>query len=133
MGLGVVLYFVTPYRDEPGHKSSLPLMRKLPVVSGVILLLIVLKGVMQGFITMFAMMGLVTVYEGRHILWTICRQMPVLLLLIMPIMAVWKLVQSSLGLGVSLALGWSVFLLLLSPVVSLRSRLDRRQAEAAGG
>jgi len=130
--LGIVLVFSMPYREEPGHKTPLPVWNKLPIIVAVILMLILMKKSMQGFITMFPMVGLITVFEARHSLWTICRQIPVLMLTILPLMAVCQLLQNSIGLGGALAVGWVIFGLMLTLVLGLRGRRDARNAAAAG-
>ena len=130
-GLGIVLHFSMPYREEPGHKTPLPVWKKLPVIAAVILTLILMKKTMQGFITVFPMVGVITVFEARHSLWTICRQSPVLMLTLMPLMAACRLLQGSVGLGGALAVGWVVFALMLILVMGLRRRRDIRSLARA--
>jgi len=112
--LGAVLYVVTPHRDEPGHRSPLPVYIKLPSVACVILLLIAIKNDLQGFMTMFPMVGVVAAYEARKSLWAMSRQVPVLMMSMAPLMAVCRIAQGAIGLGPSLAIGWPVFGLVLA-------------------
>jgi hypothetical protein len=104
-----------PHRDEPGHRTPLPIWIKLPIIAGVILLLVIAKKILQGFMTMFPMVGLVAAYEARHSLWTICRAIPQFTLWMVPTMAVIHVLQPRLGLGWALAIGWVVYLALLIP------------------
>lgn len=99
-----------PARHEPGYRSPLPLWIKVPVIVLVILLLVALKNTLQGFMTLFPMMGVVGAYEARHSLRTICRQMPVLMIALAPMMVACRLIQPYVALPVALALGWVVFL-----------------------
>jgi hypothetical protein len=104
-----------PHRDEPGHRTPLPIWIKLPIIAGVILLLVIAKKILQGFMTMFPMVGLVAAYEARHSLWTICRAIPQFTLWMVPTMAFIHVLQPRLGLGLALAIGWVVYLALLIP------------------
>jgi len=114
-GLGLGLYLSMPARQEPGHRTSLPVWQKLPIIVAVILLLVVLKESLQGFASLFPMVGVVGAYESRHSLWTFSRQIPVLMLTLIPLMVTSHLTQAWLGLGGSLAAGWLVFLGVLIP------------------
>ena len=128
--LGLTLYRVVPHRVEPGNRSLLPVYVKLPIIAVVISLLIVLKAQMQGFITVFPMVGVISAYEGRRSLWTISREIPVLTFTLLPMMCVVRLAQSSLGLPAALALGWVVNLGMLILVTRARWARDERQVLA---
>lgn len=65
-----------PHKDEPGNRTTLPLWIKLPIIVAVVLFVLILKKQMQGFMTVFPMVSVITVYEARHSLWTMCRQVP---------------------------------------------------------
>lgn len=109
-----VLY---PRREELAHRSPLPVWIKLPIVAGVILSLILLKRFLQGFMTMFPMVGVVASYESRFSLGTVCRAIPDFMLGMVPMLAVVRVVQPQLGLGAALAVGWLVFIPLLAPLI----------------
>lgn len=115
-GLGVGLYFRMPSRVEPGHRGPLPLYLKLPLIALVIAGLVLIKRHLQGFMTMFPMVGVIASYEGRHCLWTLSRQIPVVMLTSLPLMATVRLLTPHLGLGGALAGGWVVFLAILIPI-----------------
>jgi hypothetical protein len=104
-----------PHRDEPGHRTPLPVWIKFPLIAGVVLLLVIAKNMLQGFMTMFPMVGLVAAYEARHSLWTICRAIPQFTLWMAPTLAVIHVLQPHLGLGLALVIGWVVYLALLIP------------------
>lgn len=112
--LGAALFVVTSHREEPGHRSPLPVYIKAPLVACVILLLIAVKNNLQGFMTMFPMVGVAAAYEARKSLWAMSRQVPVLMMAMTPLMAVCRLGQYKLGLGISLLIGWPVFGLVLA-------------------
>ncbi len=105
-----------PKPDESGGRTHLPLYIKFPIVAGVILMLIVMKRFLQGFMTMFPMVGVVASYESRTSLGTICRALPDFMFAMVPMLAVVRLVQPSLGLGAALGAGWLVFLPMLAPL-----------------
>ena len=114
--LGISLFLVQRPQSEPGHKSPLPVWLKLPIIMGVVAFLVAAKSTLQGFVTMFPMVGVVAVYEARYSLWTIARQIPVLMITIGPMMAVCRLTQDRVGMGGALALGWLAFLAILLPL-----------------
>lgn len=114
--VGLVLYKFQPHREEPGHRSPLPVWIKLPIIVGVVSFLVVMKQYLRGFMTVFPMVGLVAAYEARKSLWTITRSIPFLMLPMVPMLSAMRLVQGSLGQGRALAIGWAVFLSILLPL-----------------
>lgn len=111
-------------RDEPGHRSSLPAGVKLIVIVCVITILVVIKKHLQGFMTIFPMVGLVACYEGRHCLWTICHQIPIVMLTMLPMVIVIRLAQPYLGYAWALLPGWFVFIMLLIPMTKHQWKSD---------
>jgi hypothetical protein len=107
--LAVVMLRLQPFRGEFGHRSSLPVMIKFPIIVVVIVLLILIKGWLQGFMTLFPMVGVVGAYEARSCLWTISRQIPIFMILFLPMMISMYLTQSFFGPVWSLISGWGVF------------------------
>lgn len=114
VGVSVWLFATMPHRHEPAHRSPLP----VPVKFGLILLiiggLVTIKQLLRGFMAFFPMVGLVAAYEARHSLWTLGRQVPVLMLAMCPLLAVCHVVQPRWGLGGGLAAGWAVFIVVLA-------------------
>lgn len=129
-GFGLLAYLKMPYRSEPGHRTPLPLWQKLPVVFSVVFLLVQIKGALQGFATLFPLLGVVGAYEARHSLWTIARQVPVLILCMVPMMAVTHLAQERLGLPLALALGWLALLGIFIPFTRRQWARQRAEVEA---
>lgn len=111
--LGLALYFLMPARAESPHRTLLPVWQKLPIVCAVVLLLVLVKESLQGFATLFPLLGVVGAYESRHSLWTLGRQVPVFIVSIVPLMVVTYLLQDRVGLPLALAAGWVVFLPML--------------------
>ncbi len=114
--LALALLHVLPNYEEPGHRSALPLWIKLPAMAGVILFIIVVKNGLQGFATVFPMIGTVAAYEARHSLWTNVRQIPVIMLTLVPLMVASRLSQPHIGLAPSLAVGWALYFTVLIPL-----------------
>jgi hypothetical protein len=112
---GLFLYIKLPYRDEPGYKSSLSVWIKAPAVMGVVVILIVIKNMLQGFMTVFPMVGVIGAYESRYSLWTIGRQIPILMLTLGPTMAVIHILQRFTVTGAALVCGWMVYILIMYP------------------
>ena len=111
-----VLFWQTKQEIEQGHRTPLPLWKKLPIVALVVMLLIVLKSVMQGFITAFPMVGITSAYENRYSLRTFSRHMPMIVLTVTPIIVMSRLTHRVFGLAWSLGVGWIGFFLVLGPV-----------------
>ncbi len=113
----------TPATDEPDRHHPLPPWLKFPAVAAVIFVLILLKQVLGGFMTMFPMVGVFAAYEGRYRLDAFCRAFNSFAWAILPFMAAVRLVQPKLGLGAALAAGW----LLHIPVLLWRIREPRKE------
>jgi len=92
----------------------------------VIIGLIVIKNHLQGFMTMFPMVSLFACYEGRHCLWTICCQMPIIMMTMLSMVIVMRLMQPYLGYAWALLPGWFVFIMLLIPMTIRQWKLHRR-------
>jgi len=117
LGVAAAAHALFPRHDEPGHRSHLPPWIKFPIIAGVILMLIVMKRFLQGFMTMFPMVGVVASFESRTSLGSVCRAMPDFMFAMIPMMAVVRVVQPQLGLGPALGAGWLVFIPMLAPLI----------------
>jgi len=115
VALGGMLHLLLPDKQEPGHRSPLPIPVKLAIIVGVIGVLVILKQLLKGFMAVFPMVGVVGSYEARHSLWTMCRQIPLVMLMWAPMMVMLRVTQPRWGVGVSLVLAWLVLLLFLLP------------------
>jgi hypothetical protein len=115
---GAVLLLALPVRPEPAHRSPLPVGLKIAAIGTVVVVLVLLKKVLGGFMTMFPMVATIAAYEARHSLWTLGRQVPVVMVSMGPMMAAMWLLQRFAGARVPLSLlgGWAVFLAILVPV-----------------
>jgi hypothetical protein len=113
--LGGMLHLLLPDKQEPGHRSPLPIPVKLAIIVGVICVLVILKQLLKGFMAVFPMVGVVGSYEARYSLWTMCRQVPLVMLMWAPMMVTLRIAQPRWGVGVSLVLAWMVLLILLIP------------------
>lgn len=111
--LSLLLIRRLPHREEPHHRTPLPVWIKLPAIAAVIVGIIAIKQPLGGFMTAFPMVGTITAYEARHSLWTILRRIPWVILLILPMHSVMRLTQDRIGLGGALLAGWPVFLFFL--------------------
>ena len=109
--LAAGIFMLMPRRDEKGHRGELPLRYKIPVILAVVTCLILGKKHLAGFMTVFPVVAMVTAYEGRKCLWTICRQIPVIIFCLLPMMMVSRLCQQEIGVGLSLVLAWVAFMI----------------------
>jgi hypothetical protein len=124
LSAGVVLLVLLPHRLEQAHRSPLPVPVKVAAIAGVIAVIVVLKQVLGGFMTMFPMVATVAAYEARHSLWTIARQIPILIVTAGPMMAVMWVAQHCLhaSITLSLAAGWVAFLAIMTPLSIVQMR-----------
>lgn len=102
------------FRTEPEHSSKMPVWVKLPLLLCVVLCLISVKSLLAGFMTMFPMVGVLTAYESRYSLWTICRKIPVLMISMAFMMAAIHLASPEIGIYYALGLGWIIMSLVLA-------------------
>jgi hypothetical protein len=116
--LAVFLYVKMPHKQEPGHRTPLPLYAKLPVVIAVVILLVIIKSNLQGFMTAFPMVGVIAAYEARKSLWAICRQIPVVMIAILAMIVTCYLLQKYYSLGISLAVSWIFFACFIVPLTT---------------
>jgi hypothetical protein len=116
MLLGAYLILTLPEREEPDYRPQLSPWIKLPLIAGVVFFLILLRNTLQGFATVFPMVGVIAVYESRYCLWTIGRQIPVIMVSMGSMMAMAYLVQGQWGLALALLAGWVVFLLIFGAI-----------------
>ncbi|SVD10477.1 uncharacterized protein METZ01_LOCUS363331 [marine metagenome] len=113
-GLGV--FFGTKSRAERAHRTSLPVFVKLPIILVVVALLVVIKGNLGGFASLFPLVSVVGSYEARYSLWMMSRTVPMLMITLLPLLVTTHLTQQAFGLGGGLLLGWAVFFVLLVPI-----------------
>ncbi|MFW5884566.1 MAG: hypothetical protein ACOCVW_03715 [bacterium] len=131
--VAVTLLRRMPDRREPRHRSELPVPIKFLAVAGVVTLVVILKGVLGGFMTTFPLAGVTTVYETRKSLWTLSRHAPLLMLAVSTMMLAMRLCQSLAGMTVGLSLlpGFAAWIAVMTPVTILRWRADDRRAQRA--
>ncbi len=130
--LGATFLHLQPHREEPSHRSPLPVWVKLPLIAAVISVLILTKHWLQGFMTVFPMVTVVAAYEARHSLWTLSRQIPVVIVTMCPVMIAMHLAQPHTGPYGALAVGWLVFAGALPVAEWLKHRTHTRYALAVG-
>ncbi|MDX2226964.1 MAG: hypothetical protein SFY92_07745 [Verrucomicrobiae bacterium] len=113
LAIAATVLKIHPHREEPGHRTELPLHRKLPLILLVVACLISLKNNLGGFMTTFPMVGILGAYESRHSLWTMSRQFPRMILSMTVLMCLARSLAPDYGLPLGLAAGWIVCLPLL--------------------
>ena len=110
-----ILAFTSPHR-EPGQKSHLPVVVKIAIVTTVIAGLIILKKMIGGFMVAFPMVSLIAMYESRYSLWSVCRQMAIVMTTLGLLFFTIFLLQDTIGLHLSIVCGWVVFLMVIIPM-----------------
>lgn len=118
MVVGLALYLTQAHRNEPGHRTPLPVWLKLPLMAGVVVFLVVIKLWLKGFMTVFPMVGVIAAYEARYSLWANCRAIPLIMISLGPMMAVMFIVQHWFHWAAlpALAAGWIVLFSILLPM-----------------
>lgn len=112
-----ILHWNIPHIEEEGHRSSLPIWVKLPVIIGVVVFILVLKQHLQGFMTVFPMVSVISAYESRNCLWAICRQFSVMAFAVLMMFIAIRLLQPFIGFRWALIPGWIVYLGILIPML----------------
>lgn len=121
--IGFALLAFLPRKHEEGHKTTLPFYIKIPIILLVVVCLLLAKKYLQGFMTMFPMVGLVTSYEARKCLWSICRVIPMATFIGLGFILIAKSLEPSWGMGVSLLVAWGLFALAFPWVLKWRRKL----------
>ncbi|NLB56745.1 MAG: hypothetical protein GX811_13470 [Lentisphaerae bacterium] len=114
VSLAIWLYLSMPHRIERGHRSPLSVPVKFVLITLVVTGLVIMKGLLRGFMTSFPMVGVVAVYEARYSLWTLGRLAPVVMLGLSALISIAKLLQDMIGLKPALLIGWIAYLIVLA-------------------
>lgn len=128
LAVGAALHVTLPHREEPGYRSPLPVFVKVPIILMVVIVLVLLKRWLGGFMTIAPMVGVIASYEARNSLWRIVRQIPIVMLTCGPMMVVVRYAEPPLGIAAALALGWCAMLALLIPLTLHQWRGDAKGA-----
>jgi hypothetical protein len=102
-----------PARDEPHHRTSLPIWIKLPAIVMVVIGLLAIRQYLGGFMTMFPMVGVIAAYEARNSLWALVHRFPRIALMMAIMMALIHLTQNHIGLPGALILALSLYFVTL--------------------
>lgn len=111
--LGHFLRRILPHPSDSNYRTPLPLWQKLPIIFLIVLVIVTIKSSLQGFASLFPLLGTVGAYEVRHNLWVLVRTVPNLMCALIPLMIVVRMAQASVGLPGAFVLGWMVFLPIL--------------------
>jgi hypothetical protein len=113
---GTVMFRVLPYRAEPGQRSYLPVWVKFPIITLIIVFLVGSRGLLQGFATVFPVMGTLTCYEARRSLWTMGRQAALVCLLLAVALSASYITEPIIGLAPSLVVAWIAWTAAFVPI-----------------
>lgn len=129
---GIAFYILQPIRGDRGHRTTMPIWLKLPVMIGVVLVLILIKNSLQGFMTIFPMVGVIAAYEGRFSMWTNCHKIALIMFSMGPMMATIFIAQHWLHWGTlpALGAGWTVLLAILLPMTREIWKVPAREMPA---
>jgi hypothetical protein len=136
--IGVVAFLFSPVVPEPNYRSTLPFWIKVPIIALVVVFLVAIKQQIGGFMTTFPMVGVISAYEARNSLYSVCRQIALCVFGMTIMMAVIHAAQGPLagrfpglpGLGLAIAAGWVVYLALLAALTRGRWALTIPVREA---
>ena len=111
--MGLFLLRIVPPPHGPNHRTPLPLWQKLPAILIVVVIIVMIKNSLQGFASLFPLLGTVGAYEVRHNLWLLVRSVPVLMCALTPLIIITRTTQEQIGLGFALLLGWMIYIPIL--------------------
>jgi len=115
-GLAGAALAAFPQPEEPGGRTELPPWIKLPAIAAVVLGLVLVKNWLQGFATAFPMLGVIAAYEARNCLGTVCRAIPLAMVILLLLIVPARLAEGHLGLPAGLAIGWAALAVAIWPL-----------------
>ncbi len=115
--------FLKPGNDGD-YRSRLNPLLKLLIVNLVVLMLIVIKKWLGGFMTLFPMVGVIAAYEGRTQLSSIIYKMPDILLMLLFMLLAMHIAEMSWNKYIALAIGWCVFFAFFSLSIVYESQFN---------
>jgi len=108
-----ILHSAMSHPLEPKQQSPLPIWKKTIAIALVISFIVTIKSHLQGFMTVFPMMGVIVAYEARLSLYTVCRHIPVAMLLMTPMITTCYVLQGRIGLVPALLASWVVYFIVM--------------------
>lgn len=108
--LGILFLRIIPLPSGPNHRTPLPMWQKLPAILLVVIIIVAIKSSLQGFASLFPLLGTVGAYEVRHNLWVLVRSTLVLMCALTLMVIVTRITQDDIGLGFALLLGWMIYI-----------------------
>lgn len=129
LGVSILLYRFLPEVDEPGYRTRLPLYIKLPLTAVIVLIIILIKNYLLGFMTLFPMVGVFATYETRKSLWTTCRQIPIVSLVMVLMLAIMRVSQDFFPVSITLMFGWAGLLAVLLPYFMKNMRAETKSPQ----
>ncbi|MDD5597492.1 MAG: hypothetical protein PHV82_06080 [Victivallaceae bacterium] len=118
-----MLLALIPDKPEPESRTQLPVLIKLPMLVGIATFMVVLKTSFEGAITTFPMVGVIAGYEARKCLWTVCRQVPVMILSLLSMIITCRIMAPCCGEKIALLIAWGVFLTELPLLLRVKKQL----------
>jgi len=116
--VGAIMLRTQQYSSGVAYRTPLHPAAKFSAIVFVVIALVSIKKVLQGFAPFFPTMNSVTSYEARHSLPTQCRQIPAFLVAAAPMLWIMRLFEVHLGQsrGVTLLAGVSLYLVVFLPI-----------------
>jgi hypothetical protein len=114
MGIGYFIHRSLSDREEPGDRTPLPLVMKVPLTFALVTGLVLLKDFLGGSMAFFPMVGVFASYEGRKSLWTMGRQTNVMILAMIPMLVMINFLTAWMGLFWALLLSMIPYFYILT-------------------
>lgn len=109
--LAALLLRILPEKNDPGHRSSLPVYLKCAIIFVIVCCVVAARDYLRGFMVSFPYITTFGLYESRHSLYTFAWRNSYFMLAIMPAMAVFRrLFPDVAGIGWALVGLWCVYL-----------------------
>lgn len=121
------LYCGMPSRSERAYRTTLPIYIKLPILVSVVALLILMKKMLGGFMTVSPMLAVIIAYECRYSLWAMTQKMHVVMLGLLSMMITCRVSQTRVGIGWALAMSWISFGVVCVVLITCRKKLHKKK------
>ena len=115
-----------PARQEPHHKSPLPVPLKTLLIFVIVLFVVLAKSHFRGFMISFPYVTVFAVYESSHSLYTLARRMPSFILPFLPVLLFCRYLPAHVGFTGALIASWICFI----PLFLLMDRFYTRRDDA---
>jgi|GEM_PF-3215374 len=129
--LCAMIRYLHPAQDDVIHRTNLPVYIKLPIIAVVVLMLVLLKNLLAGFVATFPFVTTVGAYEARRSLSVISAAMPRLVVALAIMVVTIYEVETVASREWALLAGWTTYATALM-VAKVIGHMRERHAAVTG-